>query len=181
MKKKLFILLYYGIARYLPDSYVPILGGVSNRFRIACVRRIFKKCGKVSTICRMVYFGNGKDVEIGDNSGIGTNNRIPNNIKIGNDVMMGPDIYIPANNHNFDRIDIPMRIQGTSNSKPVIIEDDCWIGARVIITPGKRICKGAIVGAGSVVTCSVENYSVVGVNPARIIRNRKNNGESTNC
>ena len=107
--------------------------------------------------------------------------RIPNNIKIGNDVMMGPDIYIPANNHNFDRIDIPMRIQGTSNSKPVIIEDDCWIGARVIITPGKRICKGAIVGAGSVVTRSVENYSVVGGNPARIIRNRKNNGESTNC
>ena len=71
--------------------------------------------------------------------------------------MMGPDIYIPAYNHNFDRIDIPMRIQGTSDNKPVVIEDDCWIGARVIITSGKRICKGTIVGAGSVVTRNVEN------------------------
>ena len=138
--------MYYTFARYLQDSYSPVAGGVINRFRIFLIRRIFKKCGKVSTINRMVYFGNGKDIEIGDDSGIGSNNSIPNNIIIGNYVMMGPDIYIANANHCFDRTDIPMCEQGTQISYPTVIEDDCWIGARVIMTPGRHVSKGTIIG-----------------------------------
>ena len=76
------------------------------------MKQILHKCGKIATVDTHAYFGNGRDVEIGDGSGIGAYNHLPNNIKIGNDVMMGPDIYIVSNNHSFDRIDIPMNKQG---------------------------------------------------------------------
>lgn len=50
------------------------------------------------------------------------------------------------------------------------VEDDCWIGAGAIILYGVTIGKGAVIGAGSVVTKDVEPYSVNVGNPARKIR-----------
>ena len=64
-----------------------------------------------------------------------------------------------------------MNVQG-STRKWVIIEDDVWIGTRAIILPGTRIGKGSIIGAGSVVTKDVPQYSIVGGNPARILKTR---------
>ena len=136
------------------------------------MKHIFHKCGKIATVDTHAYFGNGRDVEIGDGSGIGAYNHLPNNIKIGNDVMMGPDIYIVSNNHSFDRIDIPMNKQGIIKAQPTVIEDDCWIGARSIMTPGRRVRKGSIIAAGSVLTKDFPEYSIVGGNPARLIKSR---------
>ena len=86
---------------------------------------------------------------------------------------MGPECIIYTRNHAFSRTDIPMREQGFSEEKPVYIGDDVWIGGRVTILPGVHIGKGAIVGAGAVVTKDVPEYSIVGGNPAKIIRFRK--------
>ena len=58
------------------------------------------------------------------------------------------------------------------NNYQVIIENDVWIGAHVLILGGVRIGNGAVIGAGSVVTKDVEPYAVVGGNPARIIKKR---------
>jgi maltose O-acetyltransferase len=55
----------------------------------------------------------------------------------------------------------------------VIIEDDVWIGASVTILPGVKIGKGAILGAGAVVTKNVEPYTIVAGMPAKVIRNLK--------
>ena len=150
-------------------------GGYFNKIRVYCVKHIFKECGKISTIDRHAYFGNGKDIEIGNGSGIGANGHLPNNIKIGSNVMMGPDVYIVGNaeNHEFKRTDIPMSQQGKRLSEPTVIGDDCWIGARVIMTSGRKIAKGSIVAAGSVLTKDFEEYSIVGGNPAKLIRKRK--------
>ena len=74
--------------------------------------------------------------------------------------------------HQFSRTDIPMRLQGHRQYQPVLIEDDVWIGARAIILPGLRIGKGAIVGAGSVVTKDVPPYAICVGNPARVIKSR---------
>ena len=63
--------------------------------------------------------------------------------------------------------------QGFTEVDPIVIEDDVWIGARVIILKGVTIGKGSIIGAGSVVTKDVEPYSIVGGNPAKLIRKRK--------
>lgn len=54
--------------------------------------------------------------------------------------------------------------------RPIIIEDEVWIGARCIVTKGVTIGKGSIIGAGSVVTKSVPPYSLAAGNPARIIK-----------
>jgi len=59
--------------------------------------------------------------------------------------------------------------QGFEEDRPVIIEDDIWIGSRVIILPGIRICHGSIIGAGAVVTKDVEPYTIVGGVPAKVI------------
>ena len=56
---------------------------------------------------------------------------------------------------------------------PVVIEDDVWIATDVVILPGVTISRGAIIGAGSVVTKDVPAKSVVAGNPARLIRNLK--------
>lgn len=175
MKRTFFLLLYYGFAQYLPDSYSPVLGGISNRVRIFCAKRIFKKCGKVSAINRKTYFGTGKDIVIGDYSSIGAYCVIPNNTIIGRYVMMAPQIHIVANNHRHDDITRPMCLQGSQCSPPpqTIIEDDCWIGVRVIMTPGRHIKRGSIVAAGAVLTKDFEEYSIVGGNPARLIMKRK--------
>ena len=87
--------------------------------------------------------------------------------------MMAPEVYIVANGHVFSSVNKPMCFQGTTGRQnQTIIDDDCWLGVRTILTPGHHIGKGSIIGAGSVVTKDVEPYSIVGGNPARLIRKR---------
>jgi maltose O-acetyltransferase len=86
--------------------------------------------------------------------------------------MMGPHVTINGANHNFERTDIPMRKQGVKKYPPVVIEDDVWIGSHVIIMPGLIIKKGTIIGAGAIVTKDFPAYSVIGGNPAKLIKSR---------
>lgn len=86
---------------------------------------------------------------------------------------MGAECIVYTKNHAFSNLDTPMMYQGYLETKPVYIEDDVWIGGRVIILPGRRIGKGAIVGAGSVVTKDVPDYAIVGGNPAKVLKYRK--------
>ncbi len=169
MKPK-FSLFFYNAFAYNPSSYSKFGGTFFKWIRIFCAKRIFKECGKISTIDTHAYFGNGREVKIGDGSGIGANNHLPNNIIIGNDVMIGPDIYIVSNNHSFDRIDIPMNKQGIKGAEPTVVEDDCWIGARFILTPGRHVMNGSVIAAGPVLTKDIPEYSIAGGNPAKPIR-----------
>ncbi|RZK25435.1 MAG: acyltransferase, partial [Flavobacterium sp.] len=94
-------------------------------------------------------------------------------VKIGKYVMMGPNVIIYNSTHNYDKIDKPMIFQGNRHSKPLKIEDDVWIGTRVIILPNvSRIGTGSIIGAGSVVTKNVPDFAIVGGNPAKVLKYR---------
>lgn len=104
MKAKIFLIIYYGFATWLPSSYAPVIGKVCNLIRIFCVKQIFRKCGKVSIIDRNAYFGNGANIEIGDYSGIGANCTIPNNTIIGKYVMFAPQVHIVAGNHQYKNL-----------------------------------------------------------------------------
>lgn len=144
--------LYYGFARYLPVSY-GLFGKSSRWIRYQLVKRIFKKCGKGVNVEKGASFGSGRNIEIGNNSGIGRNCNIPSNTIIGNDVMMGPNCIIIRHNHAFERTDIPMRKQGYQSKGNVqtVIEDDVWIGMNVLMTPGRHISKGSIIGGGNAI------------------------------
>jgi acetyltransferase-like isoleucine patch superfamily enzyme len=92
-------------------------------------------------------------------------------LKIGNDVRIATHVVITPAGHVFDKKDIPIRLQGVE-MKGIVIEDDVWIGANATILDGVIIGRGCVIGAGSVVTKSLPEYSVaVGV-PARVIYKR---------
>lgn len=93
-------------------------------------------------------------------------------VEIGNYVIIGPKVVIHSANHKFDRLDIPIQKQGHV-VKPVIIEEDVWIGASAVILPGVRIGKGSVIGAGSVVTKDIPAYSVAMGVPATVKSSRK--------
>ena len=93
------------------------------------------------------------------------------NVIIGQNCILGPRIIINANEHVFKK-DKPINEQGFIH-KDVIIEDDCWFGAYVVINKGSFIKKGSVVGALSLITKSTDEYSInVGI-PTKKIGERK--------
>jgi maltose O-acetyltransferase len=176
----LFQILYYITARNLPPSYsFSLLGRLSKKCRALVCKQFFHAIGRNVNVEHGAYFGSGRLIEIGDNSGIGVDCHVPADIRIGNDVMMGPEVLIIGRNqnHKIDDVNIPMRLQGYKDAPPVVIEDDVWLGARVIILPGIRIGRGAVIGAGAIVTKDVPPYAICVGNPARIVRSRKDSKE----
>lgn len=168
--KKIITILYFLILKHLPPTYFP--GGKFTKWiRYTFCKQLFKSCGKNVVIESNAYIPFHK-VEIGDNSGIGFNAWL-GAVKIGKDVMMGPDVVILSRNHIFYNCKVPMKLQGAAEEKPVIIGNDVWIGTRAIILPGAHVGNGAIIAAGSVVTRDVPDYSIVGGNPAKVIKMRK--------
>lgn len=135
--------------------------------------KILKKCGEGVVIKNHCYFGDGKRLEIGARSQLGQNARLNGSIIIGDDVLMGPDVVMMATSHAYCDIKLPMISQGEAEERPILIGNDVWIGTRVIILPGVNIGSHSIVAAGSVVTKSFPEYSLIGGNPARLIKDRR--------
>lgn len=173
LKKYFYLSLYYGFARYLPPSNYPI-NFFGRKLRLICARKLFKYCGENVNIEKGVYFGNGSNIVIGDNSGIGINCHVPNDVVIGNNVLMGPNVFIlERKTHKYDRIDIPIINQGMELiEKSTVIGDDVWIGRQVLILGGKSIASHSIIGAGAVVSKNIPAYSVAVGNPIQIIKDR---------
>lgn len=110
-------------------------------------------------------------LEFGDWCSIGNFNHIYATKKIvfGKKVLTADRVYISDNLHEYERIDIAILDQPIKQIDEVYIGDGCWIGENVSII-GASVGKNSIVGANSVVTKSIPDYSVaVGV-PARIIK-----------
>jgi maltose O-acetyltransferase len=118
-----------------------------------------------------VYFADGRHVTLGDTCVINAGTSIFG-AQIGADVMLGPEVLILCRNHAFDDLRAPMRQQADGPVEAPVIGAGAWLGARVIVLPGRRIGEGAIVGAGAVVSRDVEPYSIVAGNPATVIGSR---------
>lgn len=166
-REKIWYILYSLFAKKLPVSRRFILG---KKIRFFFAKRIMKNVGIGVNIEHNAEFT--PNVEIGDFSGIGVDCEILGPTVIGKNVMMGPEVIIYTRNHKFTKKEVPIQEQGFEDYKPVIISDDVWIGRRVIILPGVNIGKGCVIGAGSIVTKSFPPYSVIGGNPAKLIKTR---------
>ncbi len=93
-------------------------------------------------------------------------------ISIGKKVLISPGVVVTSFQHGFETAAEPI-VDQKAKLAPVIIEDDVYLGSNVVVCPGVTIGKGAVIGAGSVVTHDIPAYSVAYGVPARIIRNRK--------
>lgn len=167
--KQIAFLLYRYIAIHLPGSNVKFSLG-SKFIRSTLARKFIKKAGSNINIERGAIFS--KNLEIGDNSNLGINSLVSGKVIIGDNVLMGPEVYIYTRNHNFSDLNIPIKDQGYEEEKKVIIKNNVWIGSRVTILPGVTIGEGSIIGASAVVTKDIEAFSIVGGNPAKILKYR---------
>jgi maltose O-acetyltransferase len=135
----------------------------------AILQRLLGHIGQNSVIEPPFYCAYGQNIYLGDHVFLNVLCTILdcNEVHIGNHVMLGPNvqIYTPAH-----ELQIEARNQGLEAARPVVIEDNVWIGGGAILLPGVMIGRSAVVGAGAVVTRSVPADTVVAGNPARVIR-----------
>ena len=92
-------------------------------------------------------------------------------IEIGQRVKVGPHTYIGDFDHDISANN-GLQIPDTGNAKPIKIADDVWIGAGCIVLKGVSIGRGAVIGAGSVVTRDIPEAMIAMGVPARIVRRR---------
>jgi len=166
------VFLYYAIATHLPGPGMP-LGHFGHWLRRCLAKRFLKQCGYGVRIAPGARIQADRRVSLGNNSNIGQGCWLLGDITIGNNVMMAPQVIILSSNHEFRDVSKPMIEQGQRPDEPVHIGDDVWIGTRAIILPGIHIGSHSIIGAGSVVTRNVDEWMIVGGNPAKVIGQRK--------
>lgn len=92
-------------------------------------------------------------------------------VEIGKDTMIGSRCYIVSQNHGFRDINVPMREQ-PMEGRPIVIENNVWLGSHVIVLSGAKIGSGSIIAAGSVVTNVIPPNEIWGGVPAKFIRSR---------
>jgi chloramphenicol O-acetyltransferase type B len=92
-------------------------------------------------------------------------------VKIGNNFHSGEDCLMITEIHNYDK-GKAIPYDDTYIIKNIVIEDNVWLGSRVIVLGGVTIGEGGIVQAGSVVVSDVPKYAIVGGHPAKIIKYR---------
>ena len=118
------------------------------------------RIGRDCNICNNVFIEN--DVVIGDRVTVKCGVQLWDGINVGDDVFIGP-------NATFTNDRLPRSKHHLSTYPQTKIEDGASIGANATLLPGITIGRGAMVGAGSVVTRSVPSHAVVVGNPARIV------------
>ena len=105
------------------------------------------------------------------NHNVHINASVGGEINIGKYVLVGPNVIMRTANHKFSDSNILIRNQGHVIGD-IIIEDDVWIAAGAILLSGIKIGKGAVIGAGSVVTKDIPSMAVAVGNPAKVIKFR---------
>lgn len=169
-------------------------GDLDLRMRRAIVRALARRCGHGLRLGAGVGFTHAETFEIGDGVFVGAQayvqGRFDGRCVIGDHVWIGPHAYFDARDlvlgdfvgwgpgakvlgsaHSGHPPDVPI-IQTDLEIKPVRIGPWADVGVNAVILPGVSVGKGAIVGAGAVVTTDVPPFTIVAGVPARILRRR---------
>ena len=120
-------------------------------------------------------------IEIGDNVTLGYRVRLVavNGIRLGNRVGVGHGVTLADTVHDYKNIEpgqpywlAPLRV-----GRPLVLEDDVWIGNGTVIAGGITLGRGCIIGPNSSITRDVEPYTLVAGNPPQVLRRRSPEGE----
>ena len=128
------------------------------------------RAGRGVTVWDNVHIDKPSRLVIGDNVSInrGCILNAEGGITIEDDVLIGPNVIIYTQSHRFSTGELT-RLSGYVR-EPVVIERNVWLAAGVIILPGVTVGRDSVVGAGSVVTRSIERGTLMVGNPARPVR-----------
>jgi acetyltransferase-like isoleucine patch superfamily enzyme len=158
-----------------PRSWLHLLR-IVHYYSYAHVReRARIQFGSDAKVAPNVSLRNGERIAVGARSNIGercslwAGDRI-GRITIGDDVLLAPQVFITASNYQFTA-DVPIMSQPCAEAD-VVIGDDVWLGAGVVVVAGVTIGDGCVVGAGSVVTRSLPAGAIAAGCPARAIGSR---------
>jgi acetyltransferase-like isoleucine patch superfamily enzyme len=140
------------------------------RIRALILKITCKKNGWAISVGQYVVIEGKKHIQIGNYSAIGSFVHIwgHGGVYIGERVLIASHTTITSLTHDYTGENVRF---GKIIAKPVVIEDDAWIGSHAVIMPGITIGKGAIVGAGAIVTKDVAAHTIVAGSPAKFIKN----------
>lgn len=155
---------------------IKTLKQIRCRLLLAKSRNI--KFGHNSTFGRGTIFWAPGKITIGNNVYIGKYCTIQADIQMGNNIEIANNVgLIGKYDHDFSRVgvsikDAPWIGDSTYDFKgkgqKIVIEDDVWIGYGAVVFTGVTVHRGAIVAAGSIVTCDVPPYAIIAGNPAKV-------------
>lgn len=153
---------------------VSVPAGLGMRLRALCMPCFLESVGKHTRFQSGLRLTNPERIAIGAHCSFAQGVFITGGggVRIGDWVGFGPDVKIWSVNHRYEDADRPWQLQGWEK-KPVVIEDDVWLGANVFVMPGVTIGKGAIVSACALVNKSVPAYALFAGNPGRVVGWRK--------
>ena len=148
----------------------PMIGSfVPGTYWRKIILRIFgAKIGKGGNIKPYIRVSEPWNLSIGDYCWLGENIWIDSLafVKIGNRVCISQDVYICTGNHNYKKELFDLIL------KSIIIEDDCWLAAKSIISPGSILKKGSIAALGAVVSGTLKEYGIYKGNPSKFFKLR---------
>ena len=137
-------------------------------------RGLLRQRGRKVKISPTAFLKYPENISIGNNTFINHHCCIwaaPNGpISIGDNVLLGPNVCLTSSNHGIAS-GVPIREQPGVDA-PIVIGNDVWLGANVVVTAGVNIGNGCVVGAGAVVTTDLPSNSICGGIPAKVLRSR---------
>jgi len=140
----------------------------ADEIRALFSQLIGKKVDESFLLIPPFYTAGGDEIRVGHNVFVNQNCTFYDlgGIDIADDVMIGPNVNIIRAGHPLD----PLQRRTATIGKPIVIERNVWIAAGATIVGGVTVGENAVVAAGSVVTKDVPQNTLVGGNPARVIR-----------
>jgi acetyltransferase-like isoleucine patch superfamily enzyme len=142
---------------------------LSRESRIAIGSRVFVGSG---SWLQVIEDGPGVALEVGDGTSIAGNCVLSaaRSVRLGRQVLLARNVYISDHIHAYSDTNRAVLEQGVEQVAEVVVDDGAWLGQNVVVCPGVRVGRGAVVGANSVVLEDVPDHSLAVGAPARVVR-----------
>ena len=109
---------------------------------------------------------------VGNNIYFGKNCHVGANVSVSSYVMVASNVSFVGSDHDISNPNEVMFYSGRAEMRNILLEDNVWIGHGAIVMDGVSVLEGSVVAAGAVVTKTFPKYSIIGGNPAKLIRSR---------